>query len=861
MRITVVAAICLCIVGISTGADAQGAIRKQTNIPAQGLGPALQVLAKDRNLQVVYRSEVIGKLRTEGAAGDLTTDEAITQLLKGTGLTFRYLGESAITIVPVGSSANAVSSPSSSTAIPSSAPDTSDQPPQEGKKSVGAGFRVAQVAPGSSSGGAALTSTQEGSSDQGKLTEIVVSAQKKGDERLQDVPVPVGVIDTTALDQQQQLLIRDYYSVVPGVSFVALQDGGQTFAIRGIWSNNNPTVGVTVDDVPINGSTDGTGGGVYIPDLDPSDLQRIEVLRGPQGTLYGANSMGGLVRYVTIDPSTSEFSGRVETGLSTVEQGSDVGYITRGSVNIPMSDSLAVRISAYQRETPGYIDNVRYDISDVNKADSAGGRVAILWKPTSDFSVKASAMYQVDKDDGYPESSAVTGLSSLQSNELPGPPDVRHTLIATAVVKWAVGGFDLTSISGYTQRIAVTNLDFSAAFGSLVYRDFGVAGSTYVEHSNPNKISEELRAGKTLGIVDFTVGSFYTNENNHHDTWDFLAIDTTTRQVVGNEWHEDSTRGYREYAGFSDAIIHFTPKLDLDLGVRESHLKVSTGTTYDSGPYIGPVSTVTPGEASSENAFTYLIDPRYRISDDVMVYARIATGYRPGGGDSNAAPTATCHIISVPCAFGSDKTTNYEAGTKFYFWDQRVFIDSSIYHIDWKNIQITLTGENGFRYNDNGGSAKSDGVETSVGFKPNPTWSLDAWGDYNKAVLTQAFPASSTVPGASGDPLPIAPKWSGHGSVTKNFRISDQAAVFVSSSLDYVGSRLGPFGTTRAYYPDYTKINAGAGVNYGEWRINAYVDNLADRRGVIGGGVGYNPPNTIVYITPRTVGLNLARTF
>ena len=149
MRITVVAAMCLCIVGISTGADAEAAIRKQTNIPAQGLGPALQLLAKDRDLQMVYRTELIGDRRTNGVVGDLTTDEAVTQILKGTGLTFRYLADHAITIFPLTSSADTAAASSASKAPPSSA-DTSDPQPQEGKKSIWGNVRLAQANQGSS---------------------------------------------------------------------------------------------------------------------------------------------------------------------------------------------------------------------------------------------------------------------------------------------------------------------------------------------------------------------------------------------------------------------------------------------------------------------------------------------------------------------------------------------------------------------------------------------------------------------------------------------------------------------------------------------------------------------------------------
>src|SRR4029077_16305041 len=206
------------------------------------------------------------------------------------------------------------------------------------------------------------------------LEEVIVTAQKRL-ERLQDVPVPASVISTDALTNSDQTLLRDYYSSVPGLSMTTTAQSSQILSIRGIVTNpGNPTVGITVDDMPFGSSTVG-GGGLVVPDFDPGDLSRVEVLRGPQGTLYGASSLGGLLKFVTVDPSTVGVSGNLQAGLSSVHNGDGIGYTYRGAINIPVSENLAVRASGFARLDPGYVDNAVLRVKGINTARADGGMV------------------------------------------------------------------------------------------------------------------------------------------------------------------------------------------------------------------------------------------------------------------------------------------------------------------------------------------------------------------------------------------------------------------------------------------------------------------------------------------------------
>jgi len=245
-------------------------------------------------------------------------------------------------------------------------------------------------------GARALADEGDSSANEGStvLQEVVVTAQKRA-ERLQDVPVPVTALDTSQLLQQNQTRLQDYFTQVPGLSLNPTGDGSTNIVIRGIATAvySNPTVGVTIDDVPVGASSALANGQLQQPDLDPADLAQIEVLRGPQGTLYGASSLGGLIKYVTTDPSTKGYSGRLQADMNGTE-GGGIGYGVRGSINVPVSDTLAVRASGFSRKTPGYVDNINTGQDNVNSIDSAGGHLSLLWTPSALLSVKLGALYQ-----------------------------------------------------------------------------------------------------------------------------------------------------------------------------------------------------------------------------------------------------------------------------------------------------------------------------------------------------------------------------------------------------------------------------------------------------------------------------------
>src|ERR1700722_19132579 len=309
MRLSVVATcLSVCLIGFSSAQDAHASIRKETNIPAEGLGPALNGLAKDRNFQIVYVTEEIANVRTEGAVGDFTTEEALKRLLTGTGLTYRSLADKTVTILSRESSRAGVSSRSDQT--------PSDQrseaiPPQEGKRSSSEDFRVAQVDEGkgsstSSVGNLTPNSHENSNSPSAGLSEIIVTAQKRN-ESIMDVPASITAISGERLADLQVSSLSDLANYVPGMSVTSGgAPGYRLIEIRGLSTNYYPTsgplVGTYIDDLPVGDSTNSSRGALFGLDLNPYDIEHVEVLKGPQGTLYGANTMGGLIKYSLRSP-------------------------------------------------------------------------------------------------------------------------------------------------------------------------------------------------------------------------------------------------------------------------------------------------------------------------------------------------------------------------------------------------------------------------------------------------------------------------------------------------------------------------------------------------------------------------------
>jgi outer membrane receptor protein involved in Fe transport len=837
---------------------------QRIEIPAGELVAALESLARQAEVDLVYSEAQVRGLKTAGVSGDLSAQEAIRRLLEGTALEVRTDEASGALLIAM----PAVGPPRSEDRKPQAVTESSEVSPRH---SFWDRFRVSQVDQGKAPGSIEQSEAASENNKGVKLEEIVVTAQKR-EERLQDVPVPVTTLDTNLLAERGQSRLQDYFASVPGLNLNANGDGTNTVAMRGLITalNATPTVGVTIDDVPFGSNSALSYGSRMVPDIDPADLARIEVLKGPQGTLYGASSIGGLLKFVTVDPSVIEASGRVQVDTNTVKNG-ELGYGIRGVANVPLSDVLAIRASGFARQESGFVDNVATSEKHVNQVDVAGGRVSALWRPSESVSLKLSAMLQNSDGDGT-ASIGADGLlkpilGDLQQSQLKGTGAYSaKTRLYTALLRADLAHFELTSVSAYNISKFSQLADMTPLYGPYVPLFFPTeGGASFDNHFETKKFSQEIRAASHAGgRWDWLAGIFYTHEDSPA-IQTLYANDLATGDRVGLLLDAPYPTTLTEMAIFGDVTLHFTDRFDVQLGGRESQNKQVYNET-DSGPFVPaffglPSPLVYPTEHTKESAFTYLVTPRFRISPELMVYARFASGYRAGG------PNFSAILFNLPIEFNHDESNNYEVGVKGSLLNHALTFDVSAYYIDWKAIQLTLSDStSGFAYFTNGGDAKSQGIELSIQARPTRGLTLGATASLNDAELADDLPTTSSVLGLSGDRLPYGSRFTGSLSIDQEVPLPKAFVGFLGGSVSYVGERLGEFqgqslSAPRNRFPSYTAVNLRAGVRNASWTAGVYVNNATDERGIVGVGPRNSSTFNINFVQPRTIGVSLSRDF
>ena len=708
----------------------------------------------------------------------------------------------------------------------------------------------------------------------GDEQEIVVTAQKRS-ERLQDVPASVSVISAEKLADQGIVKFEDYANRVPGLSLTSGRPGLTQVALRGITTGPAQSAAATgfyVGEAPIGSVNAYSGGSNTTLDLDPSDLAQIEVLKGPQGTLYGANAMGGLVKYVTADPNYSEITGRVSAGVNTVNKGG-TGYAFRGALNVPIvTDTLAVRASAYKRRDAGYIDIVGglAQGKDVNYVDVTGGRVMLGAKLGSAVEIQLQAIAQ-DTETGGSNAVDVNAttlqpiygdLQAVRQVREPGKVQFR---LYNGLVKADLGGVDLVSSTTYQIAKAYTHGDNTIGFGPTIgLFSFG-GGPVAVQANQETRIarfSQEVRAtasGLAGGLLDLQLGGYYTHEDGTNRIPYFGTFSLTTGAALTPATPFVAAQilsTYKEYSAFANATLHFGDRFDVLLGGRYSH----ADQTYDH-LYSGTLILLTTGAASntshgedSASIFTFLASPRFKISDNAMVYARVSSGYRPGGPNA-LAPGA-------PTSFDADRLTSYEAGVKLSTDDNKLSFDAAVFYTDWKDVQAQ-TSAGGFNYIVNGGDALSQGAEATIRYNPARGLSFGMNVAYTDSHLTEDAPAAG---GLDGDRLPFVPDWSGSVYGQYSWSLGGDMDANIGGSVNYTGERVSNYANKAPKPVDaFTTVNLNAGLDFQGWSLSLFAKNLTDERGVLALASqtttpGGNPFAQAV-TTPRTIGAELSLRF
>jgi outer membrane receptor protein involved in Fe transport len=723
------------------------------------------------------------------------------------------------------------------------------------------------------------------------IEEVIVTAQKR-EQSLAEIPMSVTVLGGGLLDRQQALDFADLATLIPGFSIVGNTPGVTRITLRGTNTGGvASTVGVYFDEVPFGSSTALANGAVLSGDFDTFDLARIEVLRGPQGTLYGASSLGGVMKYVPNRPSTDGFQGSVRGNLEDVDEGG-LGYAVTGFVNIPVTDAFALRATGFYRDDDGFVDSVGdrpipsltepgVNLIDgtivedqIDSSSTSGGRLQALFEPGENFSINLVAMFQdIDSDDTTQQEADADTFEPLYDRPTLARYQDQFTDISydiySATIDWEFSDWaSLQSITSYgefeqdfrTDTAVQSNFTGGPALSQLLSFLFGTPLSSVLNQvTSTDKFSQELRLVSGEGSrVEWLAGLYYTDEES-------LIAQQIVGLTAGTETPApglplladlslDST--YEELAVFANATWHFADRWELSFGARQSD-NDQKATQFSTGPLAGDSMVV---GSSSESPFTWSISPRFELSDNASIYARVATGFRPGG--PNILPPAAPD--EVPRQYDSDSLTNYEIGYKGSAASGRFELEVAGFYIDWEDIQLFTVVEN-FGVNVNGGSAESRGVEFAASYYPVEGLSLAVNGAYTDAELT----ADAGAGGLDGDALPFVPDWSFGLTADYEWALGNQSMAYMGATLGYIGSR--PIGN--AYrnadgslkeLDSYATLSLRTGLETGRWFFEAYARNVTNELGitsVTNANIDYTGNVTIGMITPRTLGVAVGTRF
>ena len=730
------------------------------------------------------------------------------------------------------------------------------------------------------------------------LEEIVVTAQNR-DQALAEIPMSVTVLSGETLEIQQADNFQDMVSMIPGFSITSGRRGVTRVTLRGTNTNGvASTVGVYLDDVPFGSSTGLANGAILSGDFDTFDMARVEVLRGPQGTLYGASSLGGVLKYVPNKPSTEGFEGRVKVSAEDVKDG-DLGTSATGVVNIPASDTFAIRASGFYRKEEGFINSIGNNpipsltdplnnvvdgtlvIDGVNALDTFGGRVAALFQPNEDVSLILAAHMQNIESGGRDivDADPVT-LQPLESRPVQSRyhrenSDITYR-VYSASLDWDFDKVSLESItsSGEFEQEFVNDIaighSLTGGIDLAAYLTFLFGGpvalpisAIFPQTTATDKVSQEFRLlSEDNDTFEWLLGAYYTKEESLIRQ-DLFAVDAGTDNIIDAfpALAEVSLESeYEEIALFANATWYISPSTELSFGARWSDNEQVASQRGD-GPLAGG-PTFFDGLKSSESPFTWSVSPRFALNDESSLYLRIATGFRPGG--PNVLPPDA--PAGTPPTYDSDRLTSYEAGYKMASSDGKFAFDVAAYFLDWEDIQL-LAVVNGFGVNANGSTAESKGLEFSASVAPADGVTIAFNGAYTDAYLTSD--TDPIIGGVSGDPLAYVPEWSFGLDAGYEWDVMGDSTAYVGGNLGYTGDRPANFDSRDGNGDlrktgSYTTVNLRAGLDMGRWSVELFARNVTDEEGINSIVDDGSPPNGAVglgLIRPRAIGVSIGASF
>ena len=713
------------------------------------------------------------------------------------------------------------------------------------------------------------------------LEEIVVTAQKR-EQSVQDVPISLRVLSEKELGRLGADSMADFAGFVPALELVGQGPSRTQVTMRGVTTGDlrfdrpqiRETVGLYLDESPISTQ-------VVSPDLGLLDIERIEVLRGPQGTLYGAGSLSGTVRMITRKPNTRDFELRGGLTVSDTHKGT-TNYAGDVVLNVPLSADVAgLRFVGAYKDDGGYIDNRSTGRDNINDLKQASGRLALRVTPSERLTVDASVTAQ-DTDLGGDFSYRLEAgdLIELTPQREPASSDV---FLPSVVVNYDAGPVVLTSVTSYFRKNSKFELNAGGFPPLLLGGPTEIDGAVITEFQQ-REWSQELRvtsAGDDR--LQYTVGVFLQRQDNgfgqdltYPGIDDALGAPGSDFQAKPDQvFNSDIELLTKQYALFGEATLDVTDALSLTLGGRA--FRADQDSTVRFVGLLAVPRVGTTKFSTNEDGFNPKFNVTYRLTGDDLVYAQAAKGFRLGGTNEPVPDTlcaddlANLGFASAPESFESDSLWNYEIGAKTSWAGGRLLLNAAAYVIDWEKPPLAVDLLCGFSTIVNAGAFDINGAEFDLEARPIEGLTLRLGGAYNDGRLNGDLPP---LGGVDGDRIPMSPRTTFNASVDYDFPLpaaGADASAFVHANFRYVDDRVTLFPANPSYVgyfdlPSYELVGLRAGLQWERWSVEAFADNVFDERPNLNQTLFYRafdkiPGTAIVTSRPRTIGLRLAFTY
>ncbi|HUI62107.1 MAG TPA: TonB-dependent receptor [Steroidobacteraceae bacterium] len=745
--------------------------------------------------------------------------------------------------------------------------------------------------------------------DSSALQEILVTANKLNAARVLDVPASIQAISGDALQQAGAAGIMSIAGDIPGLSIQDLGPGDKKYVIRGINSTGASTTGVYYGEAVVSGTNADDGGG-FESDIRLYDIDRVEVLRGPQGTLYGASSMSGTIRFIPRSPDLNNPGGYLTMEGSETSHGSG-NYNFNGAVNLPIIDgTLSLRLVGWKLYDSGYVNQIRVGtgvfkqvgaqqvevpalgfLKGVNDDDVGGGRAMLRYQPNENLTIDANYTSQTETSNGSsrwtpPGVTAFNGgpLAPVQgcdlcNTDVTQSPWTDNLKVFGLTVNYKTG---LGTVTGTTNQFnRTTNFNFDST-PILVSFDVPIPAET-LEPRTRKVNSSELRYASELDFpVNFVVGGYREHETQH------LAVQVITTNGlglingpfsssnaddalnfpgVGNTFFgRTDDRSTTQYAGFGEATWKITPALTAIGGIRyftETLNGVQVQTHPFGGFPPGPTLVPLPDPQETFNKVTWKGNLGYKFSDELLAYATVSTGFRSGGLNAVSEP-----FEAIPAAYAPDSLTNYEGGIKGRLFDNRFDYQLDAYFIRWDNIQVQeTTADAAFVYQGNAGTAHVKGIEFEFTARPIDYLTASFAGSYQDAVLVEGANAfqkqNNPTLGVTGDNIPNVPKVQFSLNLNYTRPIGGDWQGMLATDITYRDAVDAYFASNpfNIRLDSYTLVGLRAGLINGPWSVTAFARNLTDKRAQVSAINSTQDPDALLTVQPRTIGLTVTRKF